>query len=223
MAAALALPVLAFPARAADPRTITMMGHGEIRAIPDLAQITAGVTTTAPTAAQALAANTTRMKAIFAALGKLGVPEKNIQTTNFFISPQFTNGENNNPHRLTGYQVSNDVSVRLEDVSKLGGTLDALVQAGANQMNGISFSIRTPAPLLERARAEAVADARNRAETFAKAAGVGIGQILSISESANETPRPMYRMAPAMVAESVPVAAGEQTVTADVSVVWEIH
>jgi len=214
---------LAVPAWAADPRTLAMPGHGEIRGTPDMAQITAGVTTNATTAAQALAANSARMKTVFAALEKLGVPEKNIQTTSFFVSPQYTNGDNNSPRRLTGYQVNNDVSVRLEDVSKLGGTLDALVQAGANQMNGISFSIRNPAPLLEKARAEAIADARTRAETYAKAAGVSLGPILSISEGGTEAPRPMYRMAVAMAAAPVSVAAGEQSVTADVSVVWEIH
>ena len=223
----LALAVaLAAPAWAADPadvRTLAMPGHGEIRGTPDMAQITAGVTTNATTAAQALAANSARMKTVVAALEKLGVPEKNIQTTSFFVSPQYTNGDNNSPRRLTGYQVNNDVSVRLEDVSKLGGTLDALVQAGANQMNGISFSIRNPTPLLEKARAEAIADARTRAETYAKAAGVSLGPILSISEGGTETPRPMYRMAVAMQAAPVPVAAGEQSVTADVSVVWEIH
>lgn len=207
----------------ADPRTISTSGHGEVRAIPDMAEVRAGVTITAPTAAQALAANSSRMQSVFAALRKMGVPEKNIQTTNFYISPQYTNGENNTPRRLTGYQVSNDVTVRLEDVGKVGSALDTLVAAGANQMNGISFSIQDPTPMLERARAEAVADARTRAETYAKAAGITLGTILSISEGGGETPRPvMYRMA-AMAAPPTPVAAGEQTVSADVAMVWEIH
>jgi uncharacterized protein YggE len=215
--------LLAAPAQAADQRTISMTGHGETRGTPDTAQVTTGVTTGAATAAQALAANSVRMKAVFAALEKLGVPQKNVQTTNFFISPQYTNGDNNNPRRLTGYQVNNDVSVRLDDIAKVGSTMDALVTAGANQMNGISFSIREPAPLLEKARAQAIADARARAETYAKAAGVSLGSILSISESGNEPPRPMYRMAAMAAPPPTPVAAGEQSVTADVSVVWEIH
>jgi hypothetical protein len=214
---------LATPAWAADPRSISMTGHGEIRAVPDMAQISAGVTSTATTAAQALAANSSRMKSVFAALEKLGVPEKNIQTTGFFVSPQYTNGDNNNPRRLTGYQVSNEVSVRLDDVGKLGTALDALVTAGANQMNGISFSIHNTAPLLEKARTEAIADARTRAETYAKAAGVSLGPILSISEGGNEAPRPMYRMAAPLAEARVPVAAGEQSVTADATVVWEIR
>ncbi len=88
---------LAGPAWSDPARTITMNGHGEARAAPDMAQVNAGVTTSAATAAAALAANTARMQAVLAALEKLGVPEKNIQTTNFFVSPQYANGENNSP------------------------------------------------------------------------------------------------------------------------------
>jgi uncharacterized protein YggE len=208
----------------ADTRTISINGHGEVHAVPDMAEVRAGVTITAPTAAQALTANSSRMQSVFAALKKMGVPEKNIQTTNFYISPQYTNGDNNTPRRLTGYQVNNDVTVRLEDIGKVGSALDTLVAAGANQMNGISFSIQNPVPVLERARTEAVADARTRAETYAKAAGVNLGSILSISEGGGEAPRPvMYRMAAAMAPAPPPIAAGEQTITADVSMTWEIH
>ena len=89
-----------------------MNGHGEVRTAPDVATVNAGVTTSAPTAAAALAANSSRMTRVFAALKKLGVVEKNIQTTGFNISPQYTNGDNKNPRRLTGYQVNNEVSVR---------------------------------------------------------------------------------------------------------------
>jgi uncharacterized protein YggE len=214
--------ILAAPALAADLRTIAMNGHGEIRATPDMAQVTAGVATTAATAAQALTANSNRMKGVFAALEKLGITDKKIQTTNFFVSPQYSNGDNNASRRLTGYQVNNDVTVRLEDVGKLGTALDTLVTAGANQINGVTFSIQNTAPLLTKARADAVADARARAETYAKAAGVTLGPILSMSEAGGEAPpRPMYRMA--AMAEQTRIAPGEQSVTAEVSVVWEIH
>ena len=140
---------LVSPALAADPapRTLSMNGHGEIRTAPDVATINAGVTTSGPTAAAALSANSARMNGVFAGLKKLGVADKNIQTTGFNVSPQYTNGENNSPRRLTGYQVNNDVSVRLDDVAKAGGALDALVAAGANQMNGISFGHRRPGPV----------------------------------------------------------------------------
>lgn len=216
--------LLAGPSLAAETRTISMSGHGEVKAAPDQVQVNAGVTTSAPTAAQALSANTARMKGVFAALEKMGVPARNIQTTNFSVSPQYTGGGVNERPRLTGYQVNNNVSVRLDDVARLGAALDALVTAGANQMNGINFAIRDPAPMLAKARAEAIADARLRAETYAKAAGVTLGPIQSISEGGGVMPpRPMYR-AMAMQADSaVPVAAGEESVGADVSVVWEIR
>jgi uncharacterized protein YggE len=214
--------LLALPARAADPRTIAMTGHGEIKGRPDSAQITAGVTTNAPTAARALADNSTRMQAVFAALKRLGVPDDDIQTVNFSVSPQYANSGTDAPH-LTGYQVSNQAFVRLEDVAKLGPALDALVTAGANQMNGIKFDIRDPSPMLEKARAAAIADARQRAETYARAAGLTLGPILSIREGEGGV-RPLRMAAPmAFVAKAVPVAAGEESVTADVSVVWEIQ
>jgi uncharacterized protein YggE len=215
---------LSLPAFAAEPHTITMTGHGEIKAVPDTATVNAGVTTNALTAAAALSANTTRMNQVFDALKKLGVADRNIQTTGFSVSPQYTNGDSNNPRRLTGYQVNNEVSVRLEDVTRVGATLDTLVGAGANQMNSIGFDIANPAPLLEKARTQAVADARARAQTYAQAAGVTLGPIDSISEGGGEIPRPMFRLEQVVVTGSrVPVAAGEQSVTADVTVVWEIH
>ena len=215
--------LLALPAWAADLRTISITGHGEARGRPDTATIQAGVTTNAPTAAAALSANSTRMNAVFAALKKLGIPDRNIQTSGFSVFPQYTNGENNTARRLTGYQVSNSVSVRLEDVDRTGPALDALVAAGANQMNGISFDIAKPEPLLDQARTEAVADARHRAEVYAKAAGVSLGSIQSINENGSSPPpRPMYRMA-MMAAEAAPVAPGEQSLNADVTMVWEIH
>jgi hypothetical protein len=222
---ALALAALLAPAAAlgADLRTIAMGGHGEVKAAPDQAQVNAGVTTSAATAAQALAANTTRMTGVFAALKKAGIAEKNIQTINFSVSPQYTNGTNTERPRLTGYQVSNDVSVRLEDVSKLGATLDALVTAGANQMNGISFSIRDTAAMLQKAREAAIADAKDRAETYARAAGVTLGPIQSISEGGGSGPVPMFKAVRMMASAPVPVAAGEESVAADVSVVWEIR
>jgi hypothetical protein len=212
----------ALPARAADPRTISMTGHGEIKGRPDSAQVTAGVTTNAATAARALADNSTRMQGVFAALERMGVPQNDIQTVNFSVSPQYANPGTEAPH-LTGYQVNNQVSVRLDDVAKLGAALDALVTAGANQMNGIEFDIRDPSPLLEKARAAAIADARQRAETYARAAGVTLGAILSIREGEGGV-RPLRMAAPmAFVAKAVPVAAGEESVSADVSVVWEIQ
>ena len=221
--------LLALPALAADtgapPRTISMSGHGEMRAAPDLVTINAGVTSDAPTAQAALAANTGRMNAVFAALEKLGVARRNIQTVNFSVSPRYTNPSpgNDNTPRLSGYRVTNQVRLQLDDVAGLGKALDALVTAGANQINGIDFTIKNPGALLEQARAKAVADARARAQTYASAAGVTLGPILTISEGGGAGPRPMYRMMAMEAAAPVPVAAGEESVDADVTIVWEIR
>lgn len=209
--------------QAAPGRSLSMSGQGEVRGAPDTVTLSAGVTSEAPTAAAALSANTARMQSVFAALKKIGVGDKDMQTANFSVSPQMANGNNQPPH-VTGYQVSNQLQLRLDDVAKLGPALDALVTAGANQMNGIDFAIKDPAPLLAQARANAVSDARAKAETYAKAAGVSLGPILSISENGGQGPRPVY-MAMPMVrsAKAVPVAAGEESITAEVSIVWEIH
>ncbi len=205
------------------PRTIAMSGTGTVKGPPDMADISAGVTTEAPTAAAALAANTAAMNRVFAALEKQGIARRTIQTSNFSVSPNYSSRTPNETPRLAGYRVSNQVHVILEDITKAGMALDALVAAGANQMNGLNFSIKEPAPLLAKARSEAVADARLRAQQYAAAAGVALGQILSISEGgSSEPPRPMYRIM-AMAADSVPVAAGEESVSANVTIVWEIR
>lgn len=219
----LCAPVAAQTAAPA-PRTITMSGTGAVKGPPDMAEISAGVTTEAPTAAAALSANTAAMNRVFAALEKQGIARKNIQTRNFSVSPNYASRTSNEAPRLTGYRVSNQVQVVLDDVTKVGAALDALVTAGANQMNGLNFSIREPAPLLAKARAEAVADARLRAEQYAAAAGVSLGAVQSITESGGiESPRPMYRMMAMAADSSVPVATGEESVTAAVTVVWEIR
>jgi uncharacterized protein len=227
-ATGLALALSAFtlcmqaPALAQTARVITMGGHGEVRATPDTALLSAGVSTEGPTAAAALAANNSRMQTVMTAIKKLGIPDKDVRTANFSVSPQYANSNNDAP-RITGYQASNQVEVRLEDVAKLGTALDALVTAGANQMHGVSFLIRNDTELLSQARGGAVAGARAKAETFAKAAGVSLGAILSISEESSQAPRPLYALAaPMAMAKAVPVAMGEQSVSADVTIVWEI-
>jgi uncharacterized protein YggE len=225
--AALAVAIAGFGTAHADdatPHILTVSGQGEVRAVPDQAQLSAGVVTEGKTAAAALAANSRAMNAVFAAIRKLGVPEKSIQTSNFEITPQYTSDNNNtDAQRIVGYQASNQVTVILDDVSKVGPTLDALVASGANQASSIDFSIRDDKPLLAKAREAAVADAIARAQTYAKAASVALGPILSIQESGAEAPMlPMMRVRFAGKESSTPVAAGEQDVSANVTITWEI-
>jgi hypothetical protein len=218
------------PAAAADQapvRTMTMSGEGAAKAAPDQAQFSTGVVTQDRTAALALAANSRAMNAVFDTLKRLGIADKDIQTSDFSLSPQYQTYKpgTTGPQHIIGYQVSNTVNVTIEDFGKTGAVLDALVSSGSNQIDNISFSIRDTKALLAQARVAAVKDAFDRAQTYAKAAGVTLGAIKSISESGGVyQPRPMYRME-AMVAAAPPppVAGGEESVTANVTITWEIQ
>src|SRR5690348_11027472 len=138
--AAFALAAVPFLAGAANadnsPRTITVTGHGEAAGTPDSAVVSAGVTTAAKTAAAALSANASAMQNVFAALKRLGIPDEHVQTTNFSVEPQYAPYNSNVPgdQRITGYVVSNQVTVSIDHVSNVGPTIDALSGAGANQM-----------------------------------------------------------------------------------------
>jgi uncharacterized protein len=225
--AALAVAIAGFGTAHADdatPHILTVSGQGEVRAVPDQAQLSAGVVTEGKTAAAALAANSRAMNAVFAAIRKLGVPEKSIQTSNFEITPQYTSDRNDNTdaQRIVGYQASNQVTVILDDVSKVGPTLDALVASGANQANSIAFGMRDNKALLEQARAEAVKDAAAHAQTLAKAAGVTLGPILSIQEDGGMRPISVTAMTMEARAAPTPIAAGEQSMSASVTITWEI-
>ena len=206
-------------------RLVTVTGTAEARGVPDEAQISAGVVNQAKTAAAALADNSRAMNAVFAALRRLDIADKDVQTSNFSIEPQYPPYNANMPERpIIGYQVSNTVRVRLDDVSKAGTVLDALVAAGANQAGSIDFSIHDPKALLADARSAAVKDAIERAQTYAKAAGVTLGPIVSIEESGAEPPRPVFLAAARLAAPApTPIAAGEQSVSASVTIAWEIQ
>lgn len=206
------------------PRVMTLTGHGEVRQVPDMVTVTAGVTTQGATAAEALSANTAAMTKVMETLKAGGIPEKDIQTSNFSVQPRYD--YNDNPPKLEGYDVSNAVTVTLHDVAALGGLLDKLVQAGSNQINGISFGIARPDAALDEARKAAAADARHKADIYAAATGVRLGGILSISEQQAYTPPPIpmrNAMKAEMAAAPVPVAAGEQTLSMDVTITWEIQ
>ncbi|HTO39374.1 MAG TPA: SIMPL domain-containing protein [Rhizomicrobium sp.] len=213
------------------PHVLSVSGEGEVHAIPDQAQLSAGVVSHGKTAAEALSANAAAMNTVFATLRKRGIPEKSITTSNFSLSPQYPPYRQDAPQgdrtRIIGYEVSNQVTVILDDVAKAGATLDALVTSGANQAGGVSFTIRDSKPLLAQARTAAVNDAVAKAQTLAKAAGVTLGPILSIQEGGSDAPmpRPMMMRADMMKVASAPtsIAAGEQSVTAHVSITWEIQ
>jgi uncharacterized protein len=225
--ALVALPGTSMADETPPPRTMTVSGQGEVKAVPDEAVLSAGVVTQAHDAAAALAANSRAMNGVFDALKRIGIPDKSIQTSEFSVTAQYqTDQHGNTTQKIVGYQVSNNVTVIVDDLSKLGSAIDALVTSGANSMGDIAFTIRDPKPLLTEARAEAVKDALQRANTYASAAGVTLGPIDSIGENGYSAPRPMAGRMMAMaasVAAPTPVAAGEESITAGVSITFEIR
>lgn len=211
----------------AVPKTTTLeiSASADISAAPDMATIGAGVMTQAPTAAEALSKNAAAMNKLFAALKALGIDAKDIQTSGLSVNPQFVYRENQAP-TVTSYQASNNVNVHLTKLDTVGSVIDALVKQGANQISGPTFGIDKPDPLLDNARKEAITKARARAELLAGAAGLHVGRIVSITESASEdvpAPRPMMRtMAMAASAPPTPVSEGELSLTANVTMVFEL-
>ncbi len=213
-------PVAAAPLPA-DATLLEVSAEGKATRTPDIATIRAGVVSQAPTAAAALADNAQRMTRVVAALRRAGVAERDLQTAQIQLQPQYRYAENQ-PPAITGYQASNSVAVRFRDVAKSGAILDALVAQGANQIDGPNLSVDAADAALDEARTDAIRRARARADLYARAAGLRVDRILSISESGGTMPPPQMPMMMARASiqrdESTPVAAGEQELTATVAV-----
>lgn len=220
------LLALALPAalQAEDSaRTITVQGEGTASAAPDMATVTTGVTTVAETAATALRDNNSATSRLLDVLTSAGVESRDVQTSSFNVNPEFRHDDRRRSEpEIIGYRVSNQLTVRIRDLDSLGEILDTLVQEGSNQISGIEFDISDKRELLEKARRGAVEDARQRAETYASAAGVSVGSPLKIEETERgpSPPYPMARMA--MAESSVPVAAGEKELTVTISMQFEL-
>ncbi len=227
-ATALMSVLIATPAIAEEmkmPRTISLIGHGEARVAPDLVVVTVGVMSQGATAAEALSANTTSMNAVFETLKTAGIEARDIQTSNFMVQPRYDYNNNTQPPKLVGYDVSNNVTITLRQIAALGGLLDKLVTAGSNQIQGVMFQVEKPDAALDEARKLATADATRKAKLYAEAMGVSMGSVLSISEGVRYEPPMQMRMksAAAPMAEAVPIAAGEQVLSVDVNITWEIQ
>lgn len=203
--------------------TLALSAHGEVKAAPDMASVSLGVQTLAPTAAEAMAANSRRMAEVVAALRRGGVEGKDIQTSSLNLSPQYVY-EQNKPPQLTGYQASNQVTVTVNDLARLGPALDAVVGAGANQVEGISFGLKDPGAAEDQARLKAVQALQAKARLYADATGYKVGRLVNLSEAggyAPEPPRPLARMAVAAAAPT-PVGPGELNVRVDVTGLYEL-
>jgi hypothetical protein len=213
--------LLAAPACADSlPPAISVTGEASVSVPPDLAEVEAGVTSDAKTAREASETNNAAMGKLLLALKAAGIDAKDIQTSRLSLQPQ--NAPNRNgPAAIVGYRASNRVTVRLHDTAKVAGTIDMLVGAGANDIGGINFMVSQASKLLDDARSQAVADARRKAEIYAKAAGVTLGAPLSISEGGASGPMFRAKMAASPMA-ATPVAQGEETLSITVAVTWAI-
>lgn len=207
------------------PGTLMVAAQADVRVTPDMATVNAGVVTQAVTAADAMKENSTKMQAVFAALKKAGIADKDMQSAGINISPQYKYAENM-PPVVTGYQASNTVNVMLRDIANIGGVIDALVGQGVNQLNGPTFDVADKDAALDKARTQAVDKARARAQLYAQAAGVKITRLQNLSEQSMMTPpQPhpaMYKMDMAQGSASTPVAAGEVLLSVTVGMTYEI-
>jgi uncharacterized protein YggE len=237
--ASLAVPAMAeahdagpAPSMAAGNTLLTVSAEGRSARKPDLALFTAGVTSTGKTAGEALAANSADMNRVIAALKRAGIADRDIQTSNLSLNsvyaPQRPRPDGTmEPEQplIVGYQASNTVNVRQRKLGEFGQVIDTLVSAGANQVGGPGFQIDNPDEALDEARSEAVAKARTRANLYARAAGLKVLRILSISEAGGYAPQPQMMNTRAMAADAggaAPVAAGEVVLSASVTVQFEL-
>lgn len=239
---------VALPAPALEPghSLLSINGTAQSDASPDVALFSAGVTTHAASATEALAENSRRMDAVIASLKRAGIAERDIQTSNLSINPIYSDpnreammaarmaGQPYVPpppeqqlQKIIGYTATNNVSVRQRDLKNYGRVIDTLVAAGANQINGPNFSLDNPEPLLDRARTQAIRNARQRAQLYADAAGLKIVRILSISEGGGYVqPRMAMRnyamMDGAAPPAPPPVQPGQLELNASVTVLYEL-
>jgi uncharacterized protein YggE len=206
---------------------LNLSAYGEVRTAPDMATISFGVVTEAATAAEAMSQNAARMNQVMAALRRAGIAERDVQTSGLNLSAQYDYVQNE-PPRLRGYQANNRVTVTINDLDAVGTTADAVVAAGVNQIDGISFGLKDPTAAENQARQLAVRNLQAKAALYAQALGVPLGGIRSLTEGGGYSPRPPQPMYAerAMAMDSggsTPVAAGELTVRIDITGVYDLN
>ena len=212
-------------AQAVNGTRLDLSATGEATRVPDLATVSAGVVTRAATAKAALSQNAAKMERVRAALTRAGIADRDIQTSNISLNPEYRYAENL-PPRLTGYTASNQVNVRFRDISTTGEILDVLVAEGANQINGPSLTIDKPEEALNEARAKAIADGRARAEIYARQLGMRVTRLLVVSESGGSfpVPPPMPVMMEARAqAASTKIDPGEQKLSVTLGMIFELQ
>jgi uncharacterized protein len=208
----------------AETRSITVTGEGEASGTPDQASITAGVQILAETVIDATRENESIIGKIMEALDEQGIPPEKIQTSNYSIWAE-QNYQEPGQNRITGYSVSNVVTVKMDDIGKIGDVLASVINAGANAIHGIQFGVKDTKALEQQAREAAMADARARAESLARLAGVQLGEVLSISTSyGGGPPRPMMSRSYDMAEAAAPsISPGQQSLSVQIHATFAIR
>jgi uncharacterized protein len=237
VAALLVAALSAAPAQAqnAEPKSsaearIIVVGEGGVTVAPDYARIRSGVTTNAKTVKEASDANSKIMSSIIATLADAGIAKKDIQTSQFSIEPvyaspssKFSTDGPNGPPKLSGFRVSNHVNVIIRQISQVADILDGLVKAGATDVGNVAFLVSDREKALDQAREFAMANAQHKAELYAHASGVTLGRVAWITESSDLQPIvPMGVARSKMASAPVPIESGEDTLTARITVGFEI-
>jgi len=218
-------PILANDPAASAEHTISVNGTGHIILNPDTADLRLGVSSTAKTVKEARSLGATSMTAVIASLKKVGIADKDIQTTTLSLQPTYDYSMNANPPRLTGYQLSNAVAVTIRDLDKVGDAIDAALAAGATSLDGVSFRVADQTAAERQARQAAMTEAKAKAKSLADAAGVSIAGVVSISETVAPVPYPIYYGAAAGAPAkdvATPVQPGTTEITISVAVVYLI-
>jgi len=197
---------------------------GEAMRVPDIAIITAGVMTRASTATAALEQNAAQMNRMRAALKRAGIDDRDVQTSNISLNPEYRYQDNQAP-QLTGYTASNQVNVRFRDIRNTGKILDALVVEGANQISGPNLTIDQPDAALDEARAKALAIGRARAELYARSLGMRVVRLVAVNESGGgyAPPPPMPMMMARGERDSTRIDPGEQKLTVSLGMTFELQ
>ena len=232
---ALALGTAALPASAMAQAVATVpvlagtrldvSATGEVTRVPDVAIISAGVQTLQPTATGAIEENAARMERVRAALKRAGIADKDIQTSAISLNPEYVYDQNR-PPRLTGYRATNTVNVKFRDLKRTGAILDALVAEGANQINGPNLTIDKPETALDEARTRAIANGRARADLYARALGMRVVRLLSVSEGGGYNvppPMPVIMAERAMDAAQTKIDPGTQQLQVSISMSFELQ
>lgn len=232
---AVAVPVMASPAMAQERTMMTasamapapslnLSATGEVRVAPDQATVTFGVVTEAPTAQQAMSDNARQMARVQEALRRAGISARAIQTSGLNLSAQYDYQENQSP-KLRGYQASNRVTVVVSDIARTGSTVDAVVNAGVNQIDGISFGLKDPSAAEDQARVLAVQALQAKAQLYANALGKPLGSIRTLSESGGYSPspvQPMFARAASAMMDSTSIEGGELSVKVQITGVYDL-